>query len=98
MEELRKKDRDSLISEIRELRKSTVMKPRIDQVEHFAVQRVFLVSHHHHHHHHYCHHHRHRHHRHNCYCIDVCGDGEYQACGEKRYKYNTKDTNVIYLL
>ena len=56
MEELRKKDRDSLISEIRELRKSAVMKPRIDQViwtwmikassllEHFAVQRVFLVS------------------------------------------------------
>ena len=56
MEELRKKDRDSLISEIRELRKSEVMKPRIDQVietwminalsllEHFAVQRVFLVS------------------------------------------------------
>ena len=56
MEELRKKDRDSLISEIRELRKSAMMKPRIDQViqtqminllsllEHFAMQRVFLVS------------------------------------------------------
>ena len=32
MEELRKKDRDSLISEIRELRKSAVVKPLVDQV------------------------------------------------------------------
>ena len=44
MEELRKKDRDSLISEIRELRKSTVMKPRIDQVERFIPFRTFCCA------------------------------------------------------
>ena len=44
MEELRKKDRDSLISEIRELRKSAVMKPRIDQVERFIPFRTFCCA------------------------------------------------------
>ena len=43
MEELRKKDRDSLLAEIQELRKTATKKPLFEQVKHDGKSNLFII-------------------------------------------------------
>ena len=44
MEELRKKDRDSLLAEIQELRKTATKKPLFEQVKHEMEKVIFMLN------------------------------------------------------